>query len=510
MTFKNWQYQSRYEPIIQFKEKGDMNYQRRVQIISTLICLALILGVGINVVAASPARQEETDFNAVDAYVAEQMDNLNIPGLGLAIIQDGQIAHLQGLGEANSAGRAVTPQTPFNLASVTKSFTALAVMQLVEAGKIDLDAPVQRYLPWFELADKEASAEITVRHLLNQTTGISEKDGNRFWASQKTLEEEVRGLDYLQLAEPVGTTFQYSNINYGIAGLIVEKVSGQSYADYVTEHIFEPLDMRHSYGSRPAALANGLAESHYYMFGQVFQAEGPRPPVALSSGFLMASVEDMAHYAMAQLNNGQYAGNSVLSPQGMVELHAPAISTGEETAYAMGWHTGSPEGTPLIWHAGDDGRNSSVVVLMPDSASAVILLSNISGFERLLQINGVVRGVMKTLNGEPPASVSPAFQLRFLYWVTLLAPLVQILGIAFVWRKRTQMKTWVAALVIILNLAMVAFILILAQNVPTTLSSMLVWYPELASALIIVTTLGIGWSVVFTVMRSRMRRASVV
>jgi CubicO group peptidase (beta-lactamase class C family) len=485
-----------------------MGYQRRVQIILTLICLTLILGLGINGVAASPARQEETDFNAIDAYIVEQMNNLNIPGVGLAIIQDGQVAHLQSFGQADSAGRAVTPQTPFNLGSVTKSFTALAVMQLVEAGKIDLDAPVQRYLPWFELADKEASAKITVRHLLNQTTGISEKDGNRFWASQKGLEEEVRGLDYLQLTEPVGTTFQYSNINYGIAGLIVEKVSGQSYADYVTEHIFEPLDMRHSYGSRPAALADGLAASHYYIFGQAIQAEGPRPPVALPSGFLMASVEDMAHYAMAQLNNGQYAGNSALSAQGMAELHVPAIPNGEGGSYAMGWNVGELDGTPIVSHSGDDGRNSSAIALMPDSASAVILLSNISGFEHLAQISGVAKGVIDVLNGKPPAPVTPAFQLRFLYWVTLLAPLVQILGIAFVWRWRYRMKTWIAALVVILNLALVAFILILAQNVPTTLSSMLVWFPELAYALIIVTALGIGWCIVFTVMRLRMRRSS--
>ncbi len=127
-----------------------------------------MLALTIGNVNASPTLRE-TDFAAIDAYVATQRDNLGIPGLALGIDKDGQIVHLQSFGVADSSGRAVTPQTHFRLGSTTKSFTAPAVMQLVEAGKIDLDVPVQVYLPWFELADKEASAKIMVRNLLNHT-----------------------------------------------------------------------------------------------------------------------------------------------------------------------------------------------------------------------------------------------------------------------------------------------------------------------------------------------------
>jgi len=178
-----------------------------------MIGLTLMLVPAIGSVKASPTQQGETDFAAIDAYVDTQLNDLGIPGIALGIVQGDQIVHLQGFGFADSSGRKITPQTPFYIGSVTKSFTALAVMQLVEAGKIDLDAPVQTYLPWFELADKAASAKITVRHLLNQTTGISTIDGNRFWNSQLGLEETVRGLKTIQLTQPVGTTFQYSNTN---------------------------------------------------------------------------------------------------------------------------------------------------------------------------------------------------------------------------------------------------------------------------------------------------------
>jgi CubicO group peptidase (beta-lactamase class C family) len=97
---------------------------------------------------------------------------LELPRLAVSVVQGTQITHAHGFGVADQNGRAVTPQTPFVLGSVSKAFTALAVMQLVEAGLVDLDAPVQHYIPSFHLADPLASAQITVRHLLNQTSGI--------------------------------------------------------------------------------------------------------------------------------------------------------------------------------------------------------------------------------------------------------------------------------------------------------------------------------------------------
>jgi CubicO group peptidase (beta-lactamase class C family) len=117
-------------------------------------------------------RAGDLDLVAIDKYLEGQMAALRIPGLALGIVQGKQIVHLKGYGVADASGRLVTPQTPFLLNSISKSFVALAVMQLVEQGKIELDAPVQRYLPWFRVADASASAQITMRHLLNHTSGL--------------------------------------------------------------------------------------------------------------------------------------------------------------------------------------------------------------------------------------------------------------------------------------------------------------------------------------------------
>ena len=487
-----------------------MNTHKGYRIFLALICLNLMLSLSIGNIKASPSLQTETDFAAIDAYVTEQVNNLGIPGMALGIVQDGQIAHVQGFGVADSSGRAVTPQTPFYIGSVTKSFTALAVMQLVEAGKINLDAPVQTYLPWFELADKEASAKITVRHLLNQTTGISRIDGERDWTSQQGLEETVRGLTTIQLTQPVGTTFQYSNLNYNIAGLIVEKVSGQSYAEYMTQYIFEPLDMRHSYASRAPALADGLAEGHRYMFGHAFASEGMIPLAHIPSGFLIASVEDLTHYAIAQINNGRYGDTAILSAQGIAELHAPAIPAGEDAHYAMGWGVGTLDGMPTVWHNGSDGRNHSMFILVPDRSVGVVLLANACGFEQLYQVDEIAVSVFSLLNGKPPAPVSLPFLSRFLYWAVLLIPLLQILGITYSWRYWQNKGIGYILLTAVLYGGVA---LLWLFGVPRVIGSP-IWsgirivFPELGYGLIVGATLGIGWSVIYTAMNLKRRKSN--
>lgn len=489
-----------------------MNTLKRYGIISALICVSLMLTLTIGNVGASVAQLGETDFAAIDAYVTTQRNDLGIPGMALGIVQGGQIAHLQGFGVAGPSGRMVTPQTPFYIGSVTKSFTALAVMQLVEAGKIDLDAPVQTYLPWFELADKEAAAKITVRNLLNHTTGISTKDGNRNLFSQQGLEEAVRGLGNVSLTEPVGTTYQYSNLNYTIAGLIVEKVSGQSYADYVPQHIFRPLDMRHSYASQALAQADGLSEGHHYMFGHAFRWERPVSPAKLPEGFLIASAEDMSHYAIAHMNDGRYGDTSILSPQGMAELHAPAIAMhkGDEH-YAMGWSVSTLDGIPIVSHTGDTGLFNAVLLLMPDRGTGFVLLANASGFEQVTQVNQTAIGVFNLLNGKPATPASIPIKVRFLYWAVLLTPLLMIIGIAYSWRHWLRKGAGHILLVVLLYSGIALLWLLVVPSLmeaPTwSVIRIQTTHPELAYSLGVSAALGFGWSVIYTAMNLRARRS---
>jgi CubicO group peptidase (beta-lactamase class C family) len=190
------------------------------------------------------AQVAPANFDAVDNYISSRMKELGIPGAALVIVQGDQIVHLKAFGVADGSGRLVTPQTPFFTGSTGKSFTALAIMQLVEADKIKLDAPVQTYLPWFRVADPNASAVITVRQLLNQVSGLPHVIGQTQLAnadkSDSAIENNVRALARVELGAPPGRRYEYSNANYVTLGMVIQAVTGQSYEKYIREHIFRP------------------------------------------------------------------------------------------------------------------------------------------------------------------------------------------------------------------------------------------------------------------------------
>lgn len=219
--------------------------------------------VGASSALTPPGRTPyQPNYAAMDAYIQEQMRTWNIPGAALVIIHAGQVVHLGAFGRADSSGRPITPQTPFEIGSCTKSFTALAMMQLAEQGEIALDQPVQRYLPWFRTADAQASARITVRHLLNHTSGLPALYSVMVNPDRATLEIQVRRLQVQTLTSPPGTVYQYSNHNYMTLALIIEAVSGQTYGEYLAQHIFTLLDMRNSFSNPAEAGKHGLSGGH--------------------------------------------------------------------------------------------------------------------------------------------------------------------------------------------------------------------------------------------------------
>src|SRR5262245_60910560 len=202
-----------------------------------------------------------SDFNAVDIYVNTERVAQHIPGIALAIVGPDGTIHVDGFGVTDRGGPVITSQTPFILGSTSKSFTALAVMQLVEAGRIELDAPVQRYIAWFAGADPQASAQTTDRQFLNQTSGRATASGRRtlteYSSGDDALEKRVRALRDVALTAPPGATYQYSNCNYQVLGAIVQAVSGTSFETYLQTHVFDPLGMTHTYTSKSDAVANG-------------------------------------------------------------------------------------------------------------------------------------------------------------------------------------------------------------------------------------------------------------
>lgn len=420
---------------------------------SLLICTALALILqGFPKTASAKSVSISESYDEIDAYIEQQMRRLNIPGMSLAIVEGDQIVHLRGLGRVRPGSEAPSPQTPFFIGSTTKSFTALAVMQLVETRKVELDAPVQRYLPWFKVADTQTSAQITVRHLLNQTSSLpllpSWQSLADFDDRPDATEQQARALSTLELARPVGSSFEYSNINYNLLGLIIEAASGESYADYIQNHIFSPLEMNHSHSSKAAAKKDGLAVGHQTWFGiPIAVPDLPVPIGSLPSGQLISSAEDMGHYLIAQLNKGRFSGAQILSPDGIAELHRPAveaISAGVPLGhYGMGWYIEEQGPTRVIHHTGMVPDFYTYMALLPEQNKGVVLLINCNHFTGEFTLTEVGAGVTAMLAGNQPAPI----QYGAVSWAlrcTLLIPLLQIFGVVATlrmlgrWRRNPQ------------------------------------------------------------------------
>lgn len=342
----------------------------------------LSLGAGLLLAGASLSRAQsraggaELDERAIDEYLTARMRSARVPGLAAVVVKGERIVYLKGFGQAVPSGRPVTPQTPFIIGSITKPFTALAVMQLVEAGRVQLDAPVQRYLPWFRTAGPAASARITVRMLIDQTSGLPQKPTLVTWTwpdAPDALERLVRLMANSALNFPPGESFAYSNANYVTLAVILQAVTGQSYEDYVREQIFAPLEMQHSYVSQEEAVRDGMAVGHRWWFGFPVPATLPYNRANLPAGFIISSAEDMAHFLIAQLNEGRYRGRQVLSPEMTALMQAePPPGT-----YGLGWESVRLAGRRLINADGATANFQGSLFFDAEAGTGVFVAANV-------------------------------------------------------------------------------------------------------------------------------------
>jgi CubicO group peptidase (beta-lactamase class C family) len=395
-----------------------------------IFLLALISFLALAWLAFPAAAQPTTDdFAAVDAYITETMRRLPIDGLSLAIVKGDQILYLQGYGTANQSGDPVTPQTPFMLASITKTFTALAIQQLAAAGKLDLDAPLRATIPEFRLADEGAAAALTVRHLLNHTSGISTLEGTQPYAHDPatTFAEALEHLALYRPSHQPGAQVEYSNLNYVLLGEVVTRASGQPYADYVQTNILNPLQMTHTSFADHHTIS-GAATGHCISFGLSVPCDEKYVPLMLSAGYLTASAEDMAHYLIPYLNQGQYQGHSLLSPQGQ----------GWYDEY-WNWYPGIPADNAYGHSGGHNSFNTDFKLFVLHQVGVVMLmntrLDTIIPAPNASQIAFNIARLVTGFSYEMPSS------LQFYGFYAIYDGILLLLGISILWQG-TQLKRW--------------------------------------------------------------------
>jgi CubicO group peptidase (beta-lactamase class C family) len=415
--------------------------------------------------ATGPATPDKT-YEAVDAFLQEQLDAMGLPGAAVVVVKDGVQVHSAAFGRADDSGRPMTAQTPVLLASTTKPLTAMAVMQQVEAGRLRLDEPVRTYLPWFTLQDSRSTA-ITVRHLLHQTSGMASKD-TAFEASDaqgpEAIEEGVRALSGSPLAGAPGDAFRYASANFNILGLLVQTVSGQPYADYMKQHVFEPLGMAHSHPTRAAAHSDNAAAGYSLWFGSFWrQTDVPAPTTGMPSSTMYSPAEDIGHELTALLDQGRYRDRPFLRPESVETLLKPQVQIDESKRYAMGWFTrplvesADPAAPPaeankalplLLEHQGEWGNSHTYKAMVPASRLGVALVVNANDTSAPSRLKAIDTNVLRILHGQPPvpAVVKEDWLQRYSWAVSLVLLLAELaslaLALAVLLRKPAAARKW--------------------------------------------------------------------
>ncbi|GAA2353291.1 serine hydrolase domain-containing protein [Nonomuraea africana] len=372
---------------------------------------------------------------AVDEFIGHYREATGLPGVAIAITKGTEVVHAAGYGETAS-GDPVTADTPMAVASVSKSFTSLAVMQLVEKGKVELDQPVRRYLPEFTMADPRA-AKITVRQLLHQTSGMADSAFREKSLPQpETLEGAVARLKTAKLAADPGTTFSYHNTNYQVAARLVEVVSGRPFAAYLQAQVFAPLGMRHSTTIDTDRDLPGSARGHLYVLGQAVALPEPTG-FGNGSGGVLSTANDLARWLIAQ-------HNGILSPQSVKELRTPSR---QNDTYALGWSIGKTErGTPVIEHGGDLFTSTAHQLLMPESGYGVAIMAN-TGMA-FADAGALMDGVVDLIEGGAPEipSLASSLVIDLLFLLLTLATAgLAVRGVARSRRwaaRRTGWRRW--------------------------------------------------------------------
>ncbi len=340
---------------------------------------------------ASPEGLEPTGDELaarMDAYLAASFPRTGAPGLAVAVVDADGVRYLRTLGDCSGA------DAPFIVGSLSKSFTAVAVMQLVEQGAVDLDAPASRYAPGYDVPD-----EVTVRSLLNQTSGFGADD---------SLAEAADG----ELGETFGA-FSYANANYDLLGRVVEGASGEDYARYLDEHVLEPLGVASTTADPARAEALGMVPGHRDWFGLSVadgfrHAQGDGAWGGPASGYVASSVRDMASYLRMYLNGGMGGdGARVLSADSVRRMFLDRVPDPEgDTYYGMGWTSFSwDDGELVLSHDGQVENYTASMCLLPERGIGIVALSdandNAGGNIRFFDLVGGAVSVAIGGTGQP-------------------------------------------------------------------------------------------------------------
>ena len=335
---------------------------------------------------------------ATDEYIVDEMKKRRIPGLALVAIKNGEVVKMNGYGVANLEHDVpVTPDTVFALASVTKQFTATAIMRLVEQGLLKPDDQINKYLPRSPMKWRG----ITVSHLLTHTAGMVGHYDDGFFSALSDKTDVTTAEDFQAIArEPIcfkpGESFHYSDAGYFLLGMIIEKVSGQSYRHFMAEQFFQPLGMTSTSTLDQWAIVKHRAANYTIRDGQVMNSRWVWQEELPSHWGIYSTVRDLAKWDQA------LAAGKVVKESTLNEMWTPvSLNNGQSYRYGYGWEVERMDGRRIITHPGLSGTEYTI---LPDDKLTIVVLTNLGDYLDFNEIGswGLSRGIARRYLSELP------------------------------------------------------------------------------------------------------------
>lgn len=334
--------------------------------------------------AVQTASDLQKSLQTIEEKVEKRRKELGIPGISLVIVKDGQIIYMKGLGYKDFEKQiAVTPDTQFAIGSATKAFTALSVLMAMDEGKVNLDDSPKKYLSYFKMKDADADKNMTVRDLMDHSSGLNRTDLAMI-TGRLNRQELIQTVGEAQPMAKLNEKFFYNNIMFAAAGEVVANVQKTTWEKYVPEKIFAPLGMTNSNMSiKQMEKAKDYSFGYEYNFDTKATRKLPFRPIddVAPAGSINSSARDMAKWITFVMNGGVMNGKRLVSEKGYEEWTKPQnkVTPNGKVAYGLGWFLEEWNGMKVVQHGGNIDGFNSMVAMIPEKKLGFVMLTNVTG-----------------------------------------------------------------------------------------------------------------------------------
>src|ERR1044071_240608 len=303
--------------------------QLSIRVLAPLLIVSLIALAPVRAQNGTPA-----SLNGFDGFVEQVMKDWHVPGIAVAIVKDGRVVYAKGYGFRDvKKGLKVTPDTLFAIGSCSKSFTATSLAILNGEGKFYWDKPLRDYMPDFRLYDAYATNQMRPRDLVTHQSGLPRHD-LVWYGSPLSRNELYERLRYLEQNKPLHAKYQYNNLMFMTAGVLIERLSGNSWEDFVRRRILDPIGMKNTnFSVKDAQKTADFSLPYGETNGEVKEISFRNIDAIGPAGSINSSVNEMTHWLMLQLGKGKYEGKQIIAEKDLAEVHTPQIIAGGDLKY---------------------------------------------------------------------------------------------------------------------------------------------------------------------------------